>query len=164
MTNWIIDYAAQLTPILLGIMFLLAVKKIKMHGKGIRISSCSEVPEKGVCHDSGFLPVSENTEKRCGLHKKVFEKEVHDLLIQNGLFDRNAFDKEMHKLAFEKLGIIDERKLRYLNVYLKTRPCKKLRVYATDTRRLLNYLLCFEYDSGLLLSYLANYNIEFLGV
>jgi hypothetical protein len=93
----------------------------------------------------------------------VFERMIHDELITNGFFDSNVGLRNSRNIAFEKLGILDEMKADNLSRYLTRHKKDQLRLFALGSDMPLARVLSFEGESGLLLAYLAGYNLEVVG-
>jgi hypothetical protein len=97
------------------------------------------------------------------MHERVFERFVYDELITNGILNSRIDSRSSHKIAFEKLGILDAKKAGDLGKCLARQKVGKLKLFACgspDLRRTLS----FDGGYGLLLAYLTGYNLEKVGV
>ena len=113
--------------------------------------------QSGISQWHGYLGSSED------MRDGVFERLVHDELITNGFFDSNSGLRNSRNVAFEKLGIFDEKKVDSLGRYLMRQKKDRLRLFALGNPAPLARVLSFEGNSGLLLAYLAGYNLEVIG-
>lgn len=156
--NAIYSLLIQTTPILLGIAAMLMINAMKLGSSKIRIRSQSEIRDEGTrigisnmfeCHDAGV--------------ESGFEKEVRDRLIENGCMGNERMSKNLRKLGFERLGIIEGGRLKDLAGMIKQSSCGRLSIFANDREDLLRHVLHFSPSSGVLLSYLANYKVDVSG-
>lgn len=93
----------------------------------------------------------------------IFERLVHDELITLGVFSSDTGLRSSRNAAFDLLGILDERKADNLSRYLMRQKKERLRLFAVGNPAPLARTLSFEGESGLLLAYLAGYDLEVIG-
>lgn len=117
----------------------------------------SKAPQGAISPWHGYVGGSED------MRDGVFERLVHDELIANGFFDSDTGLRNSRNAAFEKLGILDERKADNLSRYLMRHKKGRIRLFALGNQMPLSRVVSFEGESGLLLAYLAGYDLELVG-
>ena len=96
-------------------------------------------------------------------HERAFERLVRDELISNGLFSSKGRPGNLHKVAFEKLGILDGRSIGDIRRYFRRPTRTGIRIFACGCPALSVSTLSFDGASGLLFAYMASYNLELIG-
>jgi hypothetical protein len=150
----------QALPILLGIALMLIINTMKFGQSKIKIKSSPEIVEEETGEEADAIQ-SHDQKKSAELCE--FEKEVRDRLIENGYMRGEYFDGKVCKIAFDSLGIIECRRLKYLGDLARQNRCMKLSIFAKERKDFLRHLLHFGPSSGILLSYLASYKVEVFG-
>jgi hypothetical protein len=97
------------------------------------------------------------------MRERVFERFVYDELITNGILNSRTDSCSSHKIAFEKLGILDAKKAEDLGKYLARQKVGMLKLFACGSPDL-SRTLSFDGGYGLLLAYLTGYTLEKIGV
>ena len=174
MSSQIIPFFIQIAPIALGAIFVLVFKQVKFPEAGIQVRFSGEIPEEGTgcssekgasTHESVESPqeITPKTHLFEDMHAFAFESLVHDELIANGLFKSRGRPPDTNKIAFEALGILDERKAGDLRDYLKRLKRNRVRFFACGSPALHRRALSYTGDYGFLLAYLLNHDLEVIG-
>ncbi len=96
------------------------------------------------------------------MRERVFERFVYDELITNGILTSRTDSRSSHKIAFEKLGLLDAKKAGDLGKRLARQKVGKLKLFACGSPDF-SRTLSFDGGYGLLLAYLMGYNLETVG-
>jgi len=165
MSGQAIQFFIQMAPIAIGALFVLVLKEVRLPESGIGIRFSSEIPEgvEADCGDVGAVPGHGRLGSPEDLRECAFERLVRDELIANGLFSSRGRPGNIHKIAFEKLGILDARNVDDIRRYSRKQRCDGIRIFACGGPALPGRMLSFGGESGLLFAYLASYKLEVIG-
>ena len=112
MSGQAIQFFIQMSPIFIGALSVLVLKSVKFPEPGIGIRFFGEVPgDRGMERGAGGAEPLGHPGDCEDAHERAFERLVRDELISNGLFSSKGRPGNLHKVAFEKLGILDGRSI-----------------------------------------------------
>lgn len=153
------DYLIQLSPLILGVLFFIAIRYAKLLENKVVVRHSERLGTFG-----NISMPSTSGKKSDDKYRDEFERRAYDMLVENGLMPSGARHKNVSKLAFERLGIADIKELPHLARRLETDSISKLTLFVPGQKELLSMLLSFKNPSGILLSYLSEYKLDDVGV
>lgn len=153
MNGAFLDLSLQLLPILAGVAFAIAIKRVAVLKD--RVTIIADTPTGS----AGIPPQIRDGSESPKDFEAAFDKEAHDTLLVNGMLGTMQPKTGIRELAFRKLGMADLDGFSRLQA--KAKPDnQKLILFIRDIRDLKKRMLAFGSDSGELLQYLAGYGLE----